>query len=225
MQNFKVKYTKGHLVNTETGKVIILKHEGEFFLSGDNDQFLDEQDEIFMKKTAPLFGREKIDQLKQLYPHHLLILIAKAGQKLSYRIGLGKKTSEDKKMEYFFEAVLLEDLYFHSFYNSINWKLCDCLCETTNCLSDSFQMYETIRGKSLNNLFSNMVAFYFPLQRSGACNAFNTFRFIGQDKQSPLSNYTGYRSDILLSEVRDLFYQKMIIQKIRKLNDQENMMN
>ena len=215
MKNFQVKYTKGHLINTETNKMILLKREGVFFISGDDDQFIEEQDEILMKDTTPLLGEEKMNQLKQLYPNQQLKPVALAGQKLGYRIGLGKKTSEDKSMEYFFEAVLLEDLYFHSKDNK-DWKLCECLCETNKCLNTNFQMYEKIKGKSLNNLFSNIVTFYFPLQRSGACNAFNTFYLMGKDEHSPLSKFTNYRGNMLLSEIRNLFNQKKILQKISK---------
>lgn len=50
-------------------------------------------------------------------------------------------------------------------------------------------MIETVQGVSLNSLLSNMVASYFPLQRSGACNAFDTFYF---SKQSILTLFYEY---------------------------------
>ena len=53
---------------------------------------------------------------------------------------------------------------------------------------------------SLNNLFSNMIAFYFPMQRSGACNAFDYFYFINNEDKPRL-------------------YDVKYYSKFRKLND------
>lgn len=172
MKSFEVKYTKGHLVDIKTNKRIFLKRGGVFNILGDDNQF-EEKDELQFE-TLPLDDNDKLNQLKRNHKGFKLIMIASKYQYLVYRIGLSKKTNEDKEMEFLFNCTLLEDLYIRS-KNDEDWSLCDCICETTQCLDGDIQMIEPVKGNSLNNLFSNMVAFYFPMQRSGACNAFDYF--------------------------------------------------
>jgi hypothetical protein len=173
MKSYEVTYTQGHLVDTKTGKRIFLKRGGRFNILGDDDQF-DERDELVLEREA--LGRdEKYESLQKKYGADFqLVLIRSAGEKLLFRIGLSKKHSTDPTREFLFDAYLLEDLYIRS-KETDKWSLCECLCETRNCVDGELQMIEPVIGYSLNNLFSNMVAFYFPLQRSGSCNAFNTF--------------------------------------------------
>lgn len=172
MKSFEVKYTKGHLVDILTNKRIFLKRGGMFNILGDDNQF-EEKDELQFE-TLPLDDNDKLNQLKRNHKSFKLVKIASQGQGLVYRIGLSKKTNEDKENEFLFNCTLLEDLYIKS-RNDEDWSLCDCICETTKCLEGDIQMIESVKGNSLNNLFSNMVAFYFPMQRSGACNAFDYF--------------------------------------------------
>ena len=40
-----------------------------------------------------------------------------------------------------------------------------------------YQMIESVPGRSLSNLFANVVSFYFPMQRSTDNNAFTRFWF------------------------------------------------
>ncbi len=178
MKNYEVTYTKGHLVDVKTGKRIFLRRGGLFNLLGDDDQF-SEKDELQIRKN-PLDSKEKLLSLQKQHKRKPLEKIANSGQKFIYRIGLSIRTSEDKRMEFLFDAIILEDLYLYK-VNKENWALCECLCETRNCLDGELQMIETIPGKSLSNLFSNVVAFYFPLQRSGSINAFNHFYFAEHD--------------------------------------------
>ena len=53
-------------------------------------------------------------------------------------------------------------------------------------------MIEPINGNSLNNLFSNMIAVYFTMQRSGACNAFDYFYLIEKDDKPRLFDIKYY---------------------------------
>lgn len=191
MKNYKVKYTKGHLVDIETGKRIFLKRGGTFQLLGDDDQF-EEKDELQQEQKI-LDADEKWIQLSKSYKSKYLEKVADAGQQFVYRIGLSKMTSEDQAPEFLFNAIIKEDLYMHS-KDGNNWSLCSCICETTRCVVGDIQMIETVKGFSLNNLFSNMVAFYFPLQRSGSCNAYNYFFFAEHDHY-------------VLSEVKESAYQ------------------
>jgi hypothetical protein len=125
-----------------------------------------------------------------------------------YRIGLTKRTSEDRDYEFMFDAHLLEDLYLKS-RDGENWTLCECLCETRNCFFGDVQMIEPVKGISLNNLFSNMVAYYFPLQRSGSCSAFDYFYFshsLSHDlyelKNGQLRSLDSVRKEIIKSRKR-----------------------
>lgn len=173
MKNYEVTYTQGHLVDTKTGKRIFLKRGGRFNILGDDDQF-DERDELVLERKA-LNSEEKHNALHKKYGKDFKLQhILPSGERLLFRIGLSKRHSTDSAPEFLFDAHLLEDLYIRS-KEAGKWFLCECLCETRQCIDGELQMIEPVRGYSLNNLFSNMVAFYFPLQRSGSCNAFNTF--------------------------------------------------
>lgn len=180
MKNYEVNYIKGHLVDVKSGKRIFLKRGGRFFISGDNENF-EEKDELSLDKK-PMTPNEQAEWLqnKHRIKGHLIERLAPRNSELFYRIGLSKITGEDRNREFLFQATLLEDLYMYSTDHGSKWSLCDCLCETSQCIEGDIQMIEPVRGLSLNNLFSNMVAFYFPMQRSGACNAFDTFFYPGK---------------------------------------------
>lgn len=214
MKSFEVKYTKGHLVDIKTNKRIFLKRGGVFNILGDDNQF-EEKDELNLE-TLPLNETEKLNQLERNHKGFKLKKISSQGQCLVYRIGLSKKTNEDKEMEFLFNCTLLEDLYIRS-KNDEDWSLCDCICETTQCLEGDIQMIESVKGNSLNNMFSNMVAFYFPMQRSGACNAFDYFYLIDENDKAHLydikfnnrfQNLNGKRKEII-------FEMKRIDKKIK----------
>lgn len=190
MKNYEVTYTKGHLVDVKNGKRIFLKRGGRFLISGDDNQF-EEKDDLSIEKQA----LDAVAKLKKIQDDHkgcFFEQIAMAGTELFYRIGLSRKTGEDRQHEFLFQASLLEDLYMYS-KNGSKWRLCNCLCETGYCLEGEVQMIEPVRGLSLNNLFSNLVAFYFPLQRSGACNAFNEFYFPDPDLKPDLGSIKNKR--------------------------------
>ena len=208
MKSFEVKYTKGHLVDIKTNKRIFLKRGGVFNILGDDDQF-EEKDELHFE-ALPLNEIEKLKQLERNHKGFKLRKIASKYQYLVYRIGLSKKTNEDKENEFLFNCTLQEDLYIRS-KNYEDWSLCDCICETTQCLDGDIQMIESVKGNSLNNLFSNMVAFYFPMQRSGACNAFNYFYLMDENNKAhlydiklygSLHNLNGIRKKIILDSKR-----------------------
>ena len=183
MKNFEVKYSKGHLVDTTTNKRIFLKRGGVFNILGDDNQFK-EKDELQFKVKA-LDKDQKLIALKNWHKGFHLEKAAEKGQLFLYRIGLSKQSLEDKAKEFLFDAIILEDLYLRS-KDGEDWSLCDCLCETQKCLEGDVQMIEAVQGNSLNALFSNMITFYFPMQRSGACNAFDYFYFPEEGKKHTL---------------------------------------
>lgn len=186
MKSYEVEYTKGHLVDIKTGKRIFLKRGGRFSILGDDHQFV-EKDDLKITQKA-LNSEEKLAALKRTYKGFHLEKIANAYQLFVYRIGLAKTTSEDKRSEFLFDAMILEDLYIRS-TKAGEWVLCECLCESRICLEGEVQMIEAVQGVSLNNLFSNMVTFYFPFQRSGSCNAFDTFYFVDERKVNLFNNH------------------------------------
>ena len=175
MKNYEVHYIKGHLVDKKSGKRILLKRGGTFNILADDDQF-EEVDELenFHK---PLPSDEKLAALQKEYKDFHLEKIGNADDKFFYRIGLSKETSEDRAREFYFNAIIREDLHLKS-KNGKDWTLCPCLCLSSDCLDGEMQMIESVPGTSLSNLFANVVTFYFAFQRSTACNAFTTFYFM-----------------------------------------------
>ncbi|GJQ61576.1 MAG: hypothetical protein SCALA702_06290 [Melioribacteraceae bacterium] len=178
MKNFEVKYEGGHLVDIKTGKRILLKRGGNFSILGDDDQF-EEHEQISLQRKI-MDSKEKETFLIKKYSNHILHKILDSGTVLYYRIGIPSGAKKELNRFYYFNAILHENLYLKS-KDGKSLTLCDCMCKTTQCIECNIQMFEHVEGYSLNNLFSNMVAFYFPLIRSGACNAFDTF--YTRDKQ------------------------------------------
>ncbi|MBO6795317.1 MAG: hypothetical protein JJ895_15530 [Balneolaceae bacterium] len=204
MKNYKVKYTKGHLVDDETGKMIFLKRGGTFNILGDDDQF-EEKDQLHTYKK-PLNSDEKLNALKKENGSFRFEKIAEAGTEFIYRIGLRKITDEDKAREFFFNAIIKEYLYLKSKVGE-KWNLCDCLCETSECLEGDVQMYEDIEGTSLSNLFGNVVTFYFSFQRSTSCNAFTTF-YINEKTYNPTLDNLKYNNYMSLDKIRSQVIEK-----------------
>lgn len=180
MKSFEVKYTEGYLVDTKTQKRIFLKRGGTFNILGD-DHLFEEKDELQLQ-IKTLDRDLKLEELKKAHKGFILEKAADKGQLFVYRIGLSKLRNQNTRNEFHFNAILLEDLYFRS-KDGVNWSLCDCMCETTKCIYGNVEMIEPVRGNSLNNLFSNMITFYFPMQRSTACNAFDYFYFAKDDER------------------------------------------
>jgi hypothetical protein len=174
MKSYTVKYTRGHLIDQSTGQRIYLKRNGEFIVSAVDEHFQEKDDIYFDKK--PLTATEKQASLERNHRGYTLVKLADAGQVFAYRIGIRFRSTEDKYKDFLFDAQLREDLYMKS-KDGKKFTLCDCLCATHHCLDGALQMFEPVQGLSLSNLFSNVVAFYFTMQRSGSCNAFKTFQF------------------------------------------------
>jgi len=185
MKNFKVNYNKGHLVNVETGKRLLLKRGNSFFIQGDDDSF-DEEDELTKPYKKALGKEEKIKKLESNFKNHKFYLAANAGDYLAFSISIRHQTGEDRDKTYWFNAQILEDQYMKKNLSSKDQKvsLTPCIVKTIDCFRGDIDLYEDIYGFSLNNLFSNMVAFYFMLQRSGACNAFKTFQILPHKAES-----------------------------------------
>ncbi len=223
MKNYNVTYTKGHLIDTKTSNRIFLKRGGSFTLLGDDDQF-EVKDDLEIQEN-PLNSTDKLNDLKEKYKHHRLELVANQGTKFVYRIGLRRKTNEDKSRAFLFDAILLEDLYIKTRIKILNekevdkWSLCDCICKTTECIDGEAQIIEETMGLSLSNLFSNMVAFYFPMQRTGVCNAFKTFFFVRNDnhKLFEVENHQ-YGRNTMLENIDD-FRINLITKQINQSAD------
>ena len=207
MKNYKVRFNKGHLVDMETGERVLLKRGRTFTIQGDDDSFESEDDLVKLKNKA-LDHHSKLEKLKSNFKNHQFIQIAKAGDFLAFKIGISRPTNEDSTPKYWFNAQLMEDLYLQKNLkkDKATYKLAPCLVRSVDCFKGGINLYEEIYGFSLNNLFSNMVAFYFMLQRSGACNAFNTFNLIPR----PAKNFDDFQmmKRTELGEIRNYYQQK-----------------
>lgn len=206
MKNYKVRFNKGHLVDTETHKRVLLKRGNTFTIQGDDDSFESEDDLVKLKNKA-LDHQSKLEKLKSNFKNHQFIQIAKAGDFLAFNIGISRPTNEDSTPKYWFNAQLLEDLYLKKNLKKDKaiYNLAPCLVRSIDCFDGGINLYEEIYGFSLNNLFSNMVAFYFMLQRSGACNAFNAFYLIHR----PAKDYNDFQKmrPTELEEIRKYYQQ------------------
>ncbi len=224
MKNYTVKYVRGHLIDEKHNNRIILKRGGVFSIQGD-DHLFEEKDELIndIKPLDSVAKKAKLDKYYDPSRFHLE-QVAEAGTKLYFRVGLYNRASEDKTTEYVFDAYLLEDLYMRT-RNGEKWSLCECYCESRDCPYGELQMIESVRGYSLSNLFSNIVAFYFPLQRSGATNALRTFHFASdidnnaKDSKEMLLHilkYSGHRFS--LQAKRENLISKKKLKNIRDID-------
>lgn len=174
MKNHEITFKNGLLIDKKTGKRLNLKPFETYYLQGDDDSFL--LDEYIKDEYEPLNSEEKLESLQKKYRNFELVPIASNGAKFVFRIGLGKKRQEDAVREYLFEAEILEDLYVKKKQSKSNWRLCDCVCKSSNLLEGDLGFpFQTIEANSLSELFANVVSTYFNRKRSTACNAFETF--------------------------------------------------
>lgn len=169
MKNIEIIYSKGHLIDKESGNRIHLRPVYSYFIQGDNDAF------------------GESDSLNQ--PPDIILI----SQQLQEAV---KRAKEDKGFTYIFDCVLLEDLYLYQNANQ-KIKLFDCACMTTTCIEGKLLVFEKVFGKSLNQLFSNVVIFYLPLQQSGSIKAFSAFYLAKETNK------------FLLEEIRNEFHWEL----------------
>jgi hypothetical protein len=103
-----------------------------------------------------------------------------------------------------------------------SWRVAPCVCKLNDGVFGDIKVPENFQSKSLNQLFSNTVMYFFSLHRSGACNAFDTF-FTPMDKtgnkikDSFISNQVkflrNYRLEVVDANTQKL--QNAVIQKAK----------
>jgi hypothetical protein len=178
MEEFKVEYQHGHFIELATRRRLIPVQGSLYTIIANPEDF--NKEDAKLKMSSPVNSSKKSELLEKEYGQGNIKKILEAGEKLIFRIGNSRMVLGDESREYFFLAVLLEDLYLGKLKyrdgNKINdWRLADCKCELVSCIRGGLVLTEKIQAESLNKLFSQTVMFYFSMQRSGSANAFSTF--------------------------------------------------
>ena len=178
MKAFKVVYQHGHFIDKESKKRIIPVQGEEYIITADPKAFTSEDAKLEM--SDPLSQSEKFGWASEVYGNGNFHKILNTGQLLFFRIGNSKRVQGDESRQYIFVCTLLEDLYLYLLKgkkrdNEEDWRMANCQCILDDCLLGGLTLTEKIPAESLNKLFSQTVMFYFSMQRSGSCNAFNTF--------------------------------------------------
>ncbi len=180
MANFKVIYKHGQFIDTLTGKRIIPVQDAIYEIVGRSNSFREEDEKL--RIYTPTSSPKKKELVIKKYGVANVFKIANAGSILVFRVGNSKKVDGDESNEYAFTCTILEDLYIYKNADSVgdeikHWRLDNCVCILDKCVLGGLTLTEKISTHSLNKLFSHIVTFYFNMQRSGVCNAFNTFFF------------------------------------------------
>lgn len=180
MKNFEITFKNGLLIDTKTGNVLNLNPQANYTIQGDDNNFL--LDDFKKVDYTPLNASEKIEKLSKKYKGYQLEKIAAKNDEFYFRIGLGKRTKEDKEKEYLFNAILEEDLYLKS-KNGTVWTMCQCVCRSSKIIEGELGFpFQTVVAQTLSELFANVVSTYFNQKRSTACNAFKTFHSLIQNE-------------------------------------------
>ncbi len=178
MKAFKVKYRHGHFIDTVTKQRILPVQGKEYIINAEADAF--KADDEKLRKLKPKDAKEKFNAIAAEYAGSHFVKLVDAGTRLFYRVGNSKKADGDESKEYLFSCQLLEDLYIYLMpkrkgESSDDWRMCECVCQIDACLEGNLALNENILAPSLNWLFGLTVMFYFNMQRSASCNAFDTF--------------------------------------------------
>lgn len=210
MKAFKVTYSHGQFIDNDTKKRIIPKQGEEYIITASTDAFLEEDDKIDNKPA--LNSQEKLKWMSQKYGSQDFGILLNLGAELFFRVGNSKISKGDESREYVFTVSLLEDLYLYRMHdkesdNPESWRMAECKCVLDKCIDGGLSLTEKIPANSLNSLFSHTVMFYFNMQRSGACNAFNTFYLYKPEMRIAASAISPYIYDSL-NNLRDRWIQK-----------------
>ena len=212
MKNFEVTYKNGLLIDLKTQNVLHLNPQAKFTIQGDDNDFLLED---YKKLTfIPKSETDKLADLEKRHQKFILEKIAEAGDEFCFRIGLGKRTKEDKELEYLFKANINEDLYLkrERFKEDKSWSFCNCICTCTYLLDGDLGFpFKEVTANSLSGLFANVVSSYFNQKRSTACNAFKYFHPIQKGDSISLHELKQYKLpniDLIRKEIIRKYNQK-----------------
>jgi hypothetical protein len=178
MKSFNVIYRHGHFIDKETDKRLIPQQGSEFVIIAEPNSLLEFDDKLTVAK--PMSSDDKKLWAFRQFGKGNYIKIADAGEELLFRVGNSKVAKGDESNRYILLCSLKEDLYLYLLKGKLgkrpnDWRLADCICELKECLEGNLLLSENIKAESLNKLFSHVVQFFFPTQRSGSTNVFTTF--------------------------------------------------
>jgi hypothetical protein len=178
MKTFKVIYERGHFIDKETRKRILPVQGEEYMLFSETGAFL-EEDEMLKLPTTKDAEEKRMWAIGE-FGEGNFVRVLEAGQQLVFRLGNSKSANKDLGKEYLLTCKLMEDLYLYRLKKrsgeaDIDWRAANCLCVLEDCLRGDLTLTDKITAISLNQLFSNVVQFYFSLQRSSAVSIFNDF--------------------------------------------------
>ncbi len=205
-KKFFVRFERGHIIDDVTQKRIIPKYGKKFWISGDQDAFIEEQEEKM--PYEPLSSSKKEEEMIEKYGKGNFIKLLDANTYLRFRVGLANpKKEEDKTKSYHFTCVIKEDLYLFKIKaqdgtKKENWRLADCLCQLEDCMYGDLVLYEKLYAESLSSLFSHVVMFYFSLKRSTGCNVFKEF-YAFKEKKTKAPFSINFENEIQLDQLRE----------------------
>jgi hypothetical protein len=206
MKNFEITFKNGLLIDLKTQNVLNLNPQAKFTIQGDDADFLLE--DYKKLELTPKLSTDKLKDLENRHKKFALEKIADAGDEFCFRIGLGKRTKEDKELEYLFRAIINEDLYLkrEHFKPEKKWSFCNCICTCTDLLDGDLGFpFKEVMENSLSALFASVVSSYFNQKRSTACNAFKFFHPIQKGdsislyelKKYKILNLDGIRNEVI----------------------------
>lgn len=211
MKAFKVIYKHGHFIDTENNQRLIPVQGAEYTITANDNAFKTEDEKLEIDKA--LNSNEKAAWAEKIYGKNSYAKIMNVDEQLFFRVGNSKKIVGDEDRQYVFVCTLLEDLYLYLLKGETgsdprHWRLAECKCILENCLLGGLTLTEKVPAKSLNELFSKTVQFYFSLQRSGSTNAFSTFYKYEKDMKITFVDATYNHNYFALSDIRKEFVRK-----------------
>ncbi|MBV6512051.1 MAG: hypothetical protein FMNOHCHN_01541 [Ignavibacteriaceae bacterium] len=209
MKSFEVICKSGHLIDPQTGKRVILMEDHKYTIAGAESSFRapNEQDidKILKNSGQKNVRTEKVDadRFKKLLS---------AGSKLHFQISGVKRGGKEFFPAYSFICIILEDLYVYLKKDRKNesytdWALSPCKCRLEECMSGGLMITDYLLSNSLNSLFSHTVQYYFPNQRSGSANVFETFSLIEERPGTGL--FSGTSTEIRINEKLAILREKV----------------
>lgn len=183
MKNHNVKYYNGQFIDIDTNKRLVPIQGKQYAILAEDDAFGLEDVKLIVNK--PLGTTDKLAQIKEEHGEYVIKLLDQ-GTKLFFRIGNSKKIDGDESQQYIFTCTIHEDLYMFKQKNKNgsdikDWNLAECICSLDECIKGGLTLTEKVPALSLSQLFGYTVMFYFNMQRSSACNSFNTFFIFNND--------------------------------------------
>lgn len=174
---FSVTYENGHFY-TEDGKRLILSERRQFEITGKESNFSmhDDMLETFYPRDAEAIKQD----IEKKYGKEKVIKMLSAGTRFSFSFGLGKKKKGVSERVYKFQGTMDEDLYLHlitgkSIEVPESWRIGNCICSITDCISYNFVLPETISAKSPSAAFAMLISTHFSQQRGTGMSIYNHF--------------------------------------------------